>query len=510
MCHDTDEENYPHPPYVRRNSIHHFFARCVTVHGSHGVKVQDNVCYDHLCHGIFLEDGGEKRTVIDGNLVAVTRKCKLIHSDGNPASYWITNPQTIIRNNVAAGSEGMGFWIIFPDKPTGPSESLGFMAFDEANHTKITEMSNNAAHSNNHGLFIDNRIKKIGNELKVEGTNGYYPRTMPLDPKNSLAEDDPVYIDYQTCWKNRENAWIRGGLIFVRWFSSSDQEQFIEKSVFIGETDNIGEPTEVWSSTLNRLLGYPRYLVIPWDDKYPIQGFIFYDGPVYAESIWFDKFTLTTNYTSGALTFLRNNLFSSSSVSHVMDIKYGFVDPTGGNCVYDGDVTVHGFSNLDGDKSATCRDQDGSVTNLTSIQQIVKPGRFYTTASCQYRSTWKMAMCPHKYAKLDVNIDNGSPDRGQTNSIMVRDDEPNSPETLTDDQTAQFMAILGGISLSELVCVCRLMPISISIPGLHSGDQKQVIGQKCPQLPILTRIPMETDISGIAQIGPPIFHIATL
>lgn len=44
----------------------------------------------------------------------------------------------------------MGFWIIFPDKPTGPSESLGFMAFDEANHTKITEMSNNAAHSNNH------------------------------------------------------------------------------------------------------------------------------------------------------------------------------------------------------------------------------------------------------------------------------------------------------------------------------------------------------------------------
>lgn len=44
----------------------------------------------------------------------------------------------------------MGFWIIFPYKPTGPSESLGFMAFDEARHTKITELINNAAHSNNH------------------------------------------------------------------------------------------------------------------------------------------------------------------------------------------------------------------------------------------------------------------------------------------------------------------------------------------------------------------------
>jgi len=41
----------------------------------------DNVCYDHLGHGIFLEDGGERNTVIDGNLVAITRKASLIPSD---------------------------------------------------------------------------------------------------------------------------------------------------------------------------------------------------------------------------------------------------------------------------------------------------------------------------------------------------------------------------------------------------------------------------------------------
>ena len=36
---------------------------------------------DTLGHSIFLEDGGEKRTVVDGNLVALTRKGKLIPSD---------------------------------------------------------------------------------------------------------------------------------------------------------------------------------------------------------------------------------------------------------------------------------------------------------------------------------------------------------------------------------------------------------------------------------------------
>ena len=45
------------------------------------LQVQDNVCYDNLGHAIFLEDGGEKDTLIDGNLVAVTRKGGLIPAD---------------------------------------------------------------------------------------------------------------------------------------------------------------------------------------------------------------------------------------------------------------------------------------------------------------------------------------------------------------------------------------------------------------------------------------------
>ena len=31
------------------------------------IQVEDNVCYLTTGHGYFLEDGGEKRTVLDGN-----------------------------------------------------------------------------------------------------------------------------------------------------------------------------------------------------------------------------------------------------------------------------------------------------------------------------------------------------------------------------------------------------------------------------------------------------------
>ena len=36
------------------------------------VQVIDNVCYRHMGHGYFLEDGAEEDTVFDGNLAVST------------------------------------------------------------------------------------------------------------------------------------------------------------------------------------------------------------------------------------------------------------------------------------------------------------------------------------------------------------------------------------------------------------------------------------------------------
>lgn len=42
--------------------------------------------------------------------------------------------------------------------------------------------------------------------------------------------------------------------------------------------------------------------------------------------------------------------------------SYHFSQPTTGNRLYDGDDGISGFSRLDGDKAATNRDYDGSLT----------------------------------------------------------------------------------------------------------------------------------------------------
>ncbi len=100
--------------YVKNSSIWKTFNRCVTIHGTDQVQLVRNVCHDHIGHGIFLEDGAERGNVIEGNLVLTTRQPatgeQLLASDATPASFWITNPDNVVRGNHAAGSRGFGFW----------------------------------------------------------------------------------------------------------------------------------------------------------------------------------------------------------------------------------------------------------------------------------------------------------------------------------------------------------------------------------------------------------------
>jgi hypothetical protein len=118
---------------------------------TNGLLVQDNVAFDHIGHCIFLEDGIERRNIIDHNLALWTRFGSLLPTDRNcdvckamkaPLSndasvcgeclalstYWLTNPDNVLTNNVAGGSDFVGIWYIFPERPTGDSEALGMLA----------------------------------------------------------------------------------------------------------------------------------------------------------------------------------------------------------------------------------------------------------------------------------------------------------------------------------------------------------------------------------------------
>ena len=136
--------------YIRNAAIHDTYNRCVTVHGTNYLQVENNVTYNNVGHCFFLEDGIEHGNQFVRNL-AIQTKCHtskpcdptdlapfgstadllnfkttgqdskdvLIPSDNTVSSYWITNPDNTYVGNVAAGSDATGFWFAFPDHPTG-------------------------------------------------------------------------------------------------------------------------------------------------------------------------------------------------------------------------------------------------------------------------------------------------------------------------------------------------------------------------------------------------------
>lgn len=100
-----------HKSYVMGCSTHEGFNRAFTIHGTHHLRLIDNVIYKVKGHNFFIEDAIETKNIIKGNLVMrTTRSWSLLNTDQTPASFWITNPDNEFTDNHAAGSDRYGFW----------------------------------------------------------------------------------------------------------------------------------------------------------------------------------------------------------------------------------------------------------------------------------------------------------------------------------------------------------------------------------------------------------------
>src|SRR5678815_240598 len=127
--------------YIKNSAVHDTYSRCVTVHGTNYLGVENNVTYNNIGHCFFLEDGVEHDNQFVHNLAILTKchpdapcvatnlapfgatpdgtnfkrtgqdaKDVLLPSDNTVSTFWITNPDNIYRDNVAAGSDATGFW----------------------------------------------------------------------------------------------------------------------------------------------------------------------------------------------------------------------------------------------------------------------------------------------------------------------------------------------------------------------------------------------------------------
>src|SRR5690606_8367912 len=217
--------------YIKNAAIHDTYNRCVTIHGSDNLLVENNVTYNTVGHCFFMEDGIETGNQVVRNLGAQPRchrtlacdsthlgpgrpesngqqaKDVLLPSDNTASTFWITNPDNYYRDNVAAGSDAIGFWFALPIHPIGAFEGTEISANTWPRQTRVRELSGNTAHSNFDGFMFD-RGPAPDNTFSV-GRSNYH--VAYADPTDTGSEMLVSHFEDFTGYKNRNGAvWGRG------------------------------------------------------------------------------------------------------------------------------------------------------------------------------------------------------------------------------------------------------------------------------------------------------------
>jgi G8 domain len=192
--------------FVKNASISQSSNRCVTIHGSNAISIQNNVCYDILGHAIFFEDAVERRNIVEGNLIAGVRNptvANALLASENPnvnaasSGVWITHPDNIVRNNSVSDLEGHGYWFAFPEKPSGASK----LVKTTPNRAYLGAVENNSAHSLRLvGHFLD---EPAFNDAGNVGPVSYIPTSPDGDLDSPWGRIKPFEIKGTTVWKQR-------------------------------------------------------------------------------------------------------------------------------------------------------------------------------------------------------------------------------------------------------------------------------------------------------------------
>jgi hypothetical protein len=128
---------------VSKNVITDSNQRCIFIHNTDEVVVEDNVSHNTLGHCIATETGDERNNKFLNNLATRTKFLHKANGQSDSpnfmtthiaASFWVRSAMNEFAGNVAAGSQSQGFWLEMKDKK---SNQLFEMAFRD-----------NVAHSN--------------------------------------------------------------------------------------------------------------------------------------------------------------------------------------------------------------------------------------------------------------------------------------------------------------------------------------------------------------------------
>ena len=425
--------------YIKNAAIHDTYNRCVTVHGTNDLRVENNVTYNTVGHCFFLEDGIEHGNEFVHNLAMQTKchtskpcvptnlagsgeprmggngqqsKDVLLPSDNTVASYWITNPDNTYRDNVAAGSDSNGFWMSLAEHPNGAFEGSDASKATWPRRIPFREFNGNVAHSNYDSFMFDRNLNP-NNTFGVTGSS-HTARENPADANSKPLE---TVFENLTAYKNRNGAiWGRGEMHTFRNVKLADNAigmthasgefgrmAFTSKlvdSVVVGESENIGNPqTDVEKA-------YGRSLPKPSLPDFPIRGYEYYDYRHDIINTTFRNFEDNATRKTGAIS---NLLFSSFGVStnnafeglKFENAKPVYFPPQQGNAKWASDNG--GSASY---KTAAYKDRDGSLGHGPNSYVLIHDGVNDSIAvddqACEIKPTWNAAVCRGDIGRMTV------------------------------------------------------------------------------------------------------------
>jgi cell migration-inducing and hyaluronan-binding protein len=330
----------------------------------------------------------------------------LIPSDNTASMFWATNPDNIYRDNVAAGSEEVGFWFALPEHPTGAFLNKEGSDKIWPRRTAVREFKGNTAHSNFDGFMFDRGPKPDGT-FSVGGSNYHFAFTDPNDP-NSPPKGS-VFENF-TSYKNRHGGvWGRGELHLFKNLRVADNAvgfthaasavgrapytSRVVDSVFVGESANIGTPTTPAE------IAYGRSMPNDIPD-FPIRGYEYYDLRHDVVNTTFVNFQPNATRDAEAISYLMYTSFGMSTENAIEGAKFVNSKPVGFPPVVRRWSSDFGRGNAW--RGAAIHDKDGSVGGVPDSYIVLDNGIADDDKTCQIKPAWGAAVCKGDYGHFNV------------------------------------------------------------------------------------------------------------
>jgi G8 domain len=425
--------------YVKNSAVHDTYSRCVTVHGTNYLDIENNVTYNNIGHCFFLEDGIEHDNQYVHNLGILTKchpespcvptnlaaagekrvggngqsaKDVLLPSDNTAATFWITNPNNTYRDNVAAGSDSNGFWMSLPEHPTGKFEGTEISKATWPRRIPFKEFKGNTAHSNYDSFMFDRNVTPTGT-FSVTGSS-HTGHENPADANSKAVES---VFENLTAYKNRNGGiWGRGELHVFRNVKLADNAfdfthasgefgryAFTSRmvdSLLVGETENVGNPQTDAEKAYGR--SFPK----PDMPDYPIHGYEYYDYRHDVVNTTFVNFQDNATRKSGAISSLLYTSFGVSTNNAFEGLKFVNSKP-----VYFPPMERKWGNDNGGStsyKTAAYHDKDGSLGAGPNAYVVIHNAAGVDNSiavdeeACEIKPSWNAAVCKGDVGRMNI------------------------------------------------------------------------------------------------------------